>query len=147
MYLEKNLPGLMPMAMQFMVLGTLEDLRRQIIEVTFTRACLGEPWPVDEETFRTRCREAKPRLSLLAQGLARPEITSLLADQLGRRHLCYGMKDEHYKALRKALVRTLAEVLGQEFTPEVRAAWIAAFDMMASLTQEAASKVTSAYCH
>ncbi len=86
-------------------------------------------------------------LEMLANGLARPELTSLLADQLGRRQLSYGMKDVHYRALRKALVRTLAQALGQEFTPEVKAAWLAAFDLLADMTQEAASKVSSAYCH
>ena len=51
-YLEKNLPGLTPMAMQFMPLGTLDELRRQVIEVACTRACLGEPWPTDAAGFR-----------------------------------------------------------------------------------------------
>ncbi len=70
-YLEKNMPGLTQMAMQFMALGTLDDLRRQLIELTFSRACLGEPWPVDEASFRRRCTEAKPRLALLAQEICR----------------------------------------------------------------------------
>ena len=86
-------------------------------------------------------------LGMLANGLARPEMTSLIADQLGRRHLCYGMKDEHYRALRKALLRTLAQALGEEFTPEVKAAWGAAFDLFANLTKDAASEVSMAYCH
>lgn len=69
--LEKNLPGLMPMAMQFMGLGTLEELRRQLIDLAFARACLSEPWPTDAAAFRARCLEARPRLGLLAQEVAR----------------------------------------------------------------------------
>ncbi len=86
-------------------------------------------------------------LHILANGLARPETTTLITDQLGRRHLGYGMKDEQYQALRKALTRTLAHGLGEEFTPEVQAAWLAAFDLLVNLTKEAASKVALAYSH
>jgi ATP-dependent helicase HrpA len=70
-YLEKNLPGLTQMAMQFMALGTLDELRRQLLELTFARACLQEPWPTDATSFNTRCAEAKPRLGLLAQEVCR----------------------------------------------------------------------------
>ena len=70
-YLEKNLPGLTQMAMQFMAFGTLDELRRQLIELAFARACLGGSWPTDEAGFRVCCLEAKPRLNLLAQEIAR----------------------------------------------------------------------------
>lgn len=77
-YLEKNLPGLNQMALQFMALGTLDELRRQLIDLSFARACLLDPWPNDAATFRARCLEAKPRLGLLAQ-----EICRLLGQILG----------------------------------------------------------------
>ncbi|MCX6050322.1 MAG: hemin receptor [Chloroflexi bacterium] len=86
-------------------------------------------------------------LRMLATGLVRPEMTVVITDQLGRRHLGYGMQDEQYQALCKALVRTLAQELGDEFTPEVQAAWSAAFDLLVKLTKEAASKVALAYSH
>ena len=70
-YFEKNLPGLTQMGMQYMSLGTLDDLRRQLIELTFARACLGEPWPTDAVSFKARCADAKPRLGLLAQEICR----------------------------------------------------------------------------
>jgi ATP-dependent helicase HrpA len=70
-YLEKNLPGLNQMAMQFMALGTLDELRRQLIDLSCARACLVEPWPTDTATFRARCLEAKPRIGLLAQEICR----------------------------------------------------------------------------
>jgi ATP-dependent helicase HrpA len=70
-YLEKNLPGLNQMAMQFMALGTLDELRRQLIDLSCARACLVEPWPTDAAAFRARCLEAKPRIGLLAQEICR----------------------------------------------------------------------------
>ncbi len=70
-YLEKNLPGLNQMAMQYMTLGTLDDLRRQLIDLSCARACLVEPWPAEAAAFRARCLEARPRLGLLAQEICR----------------------------------------------------------------------------
>ena len=70
-YFEKNLPGLSQMGMQFMPLGSLDDLRRQLIDVAFARACLAEPWPGDATSFKQRCVEAKTRLGLLAQEVCR----------------------------------------------------------------------------
>ena len=70
-YFEKNLPGLTQMGMQFMPLGSLDDLRRQLIDLTFARACLVEPWPTDAASFKLRCAEAKSRLGLLAQEICR----------------------------------------------------------------------------
>ncbi|MDR3220678.1 MAG: ATP-dependent RNA helicase HrpA [Candidatus Accumulibacter sp.] len=70
-YFEKNLPNLTPMAMQYMTLGSKEDLREQLLAVALRRACLAEPWPADAASFRQRCAEAKPRLGLLAQEICR----------------------------------------------------------------------------
>jgi ATP-dependent helicase HrpA len=70
-YLEKNLPGLQAMAMQFLPFGSQQDLQRQLLAVTFDRCCLNEPWPENEKDFSTRTKEAKARLNLVAQEIAR----------------------------------------------------------------------------
>ncbi|WP_232519209.1 ATP-dependent RNA helicase HrpA [Caballeronia insecticola] len=70
-YLEKNLPGLREMSMQYMALGTAEELRDQIVETALDRACLQDPLPDDDATFHARRDVAKGRLTLLAQEIAR----------------------------------------------------------------------------
>jgi ATP-dependent helicase HrpA len=70
-YLEKNLPGLREMAMQFMPRGTQEELRDQLIDTALDRACLQDPLPADDATFHTRRDEGRSRLTLLAQEIAR----------------------------------------------------------------------------
>ncbi|PCE27443.1 ATP-dependent RNA helicase HrpA [Paraburkholderia acidicola] len=70
-YLEKNLPGLREMAMQFMPRGSQEELRDQLIDVALDRACLQEPLPDDDASFHARRDEGKGRLTLLAQEIAR----------------------------------------------------------------------------
>ncbi len=70
-YLEKNLPGLREMAMQFMPRGTQEELRDQLIDTALDRACLQEPLPDDDLSFHTRRDEGRSRLTLLAQEISR----------------------------------------------------------------------------
>jgi ATP-dependent helicase HrpA len=70
-YLEKNIPGMQQMAMQYMPLGSREELRDQILACTLDRACLMDPLPVDDAGFAARRDEARARLSLLAQEIAR----------------------------------------------------------------------------
>ncbi|MBN3762743.1 ATP-dependent RNA helicase HrpA [Burkholderia sp. Ac-20365] len=70
-YLEKNLPGLREMAMQFMPRGTQEELRDQLIDTALDRACLQDPLPTDDASFHARKDEGRSRLTLLAQEIAR----------------------------------------------------------------------------
>lgn len=70
-YLEKNVPGLQQMGMQFMALGTQEELREQIIHAGLERACLQEPLPKTAEQFNARKDEGKSRLGLLVNEIAR----------------------------------------------------------------------------
>ena len=77
-YFDKNVPGLAAMAMQYMALGSSEELRRQIIDLTFERACLNEPLPSTPEAFKARTAEAKARLGLIMQ-----EVCRLVGSVLG----------------------------------------------------------------
>ncbi|MFC7288009.1 ATP-dependent RNA helicase HrpA [Herminiimonas glaciei] len=70
-YLEKNIPGLQQMGMQFMALGSQEELREQIIHAGLERACLQEPLPKTAEQFNARKDEGKSRLGLLVNEIAR----------------------------------------------------------------------------
>jgi ATP-dependent helicase HrpA len=70
-YLEKNIPGLQQMGMQFMALGSQEELRDQIIEAGLERAFLQEPLPKNAAEFEARRDEGKSRLGLLVNEIAR----------------------------------------------------------------------------
>ncbi|KWF08830.1 ATP-dependent RNA helicase HrpA [Burkholderia ubonensis] len=81
-YLEKNLPGLREMAMQYMSLGTQDELRDQLIDTALDRACLQDPLPVDDASFHARRDEGRSRLNLLAQEIARL-VGQILAEYAG----------------------------------------------------------------
>ncbi|AOJ86352.1 ATP-dependent RNA helicase HrpA [Burkholderia sp. MSMB0856] len=81
-FLEKNLPGLREMAMQYMSLGTQDELRDQLIDTALDRACLQDPLPDDDATFHARRDEGRSRLNLLAQEIARL-VGQILAEYAG----------------------------------------------------------------
>jgi len=75
-YLEKNLPDAQRLGMLFMApnspfSGTQQELQQQILAMTFERCCLNDPLPANETEFIARGKEAKNRLLLIAQELAR----------------------------------------------------------------------------
>ncbi len=70
-YLEKNIPGLTAMGGAYMSLGTLEELRQQIIDLAVDRAFLADPLPSDERSFNNRVAEGRTRLNLIAAEVAR----------------------------------------------------------------------------
>ncbi len=70
-YLEKNIPELQKMAAAYMSLGTLEELRAQIVEVALDRAFLADPLPTDAAGFARRIEEGRARLNLIAAEVAR----------------------------------------------------------------------------
>ena len=80
-YLEKNVAGLQQMGMQFMALGSQEELCDQIIEAGLSRACLQLPMPTNANEFNQRRDEGKARLNLLVN-----EIARLVGQILGEYH-------------------------------------------------------------
>jgi ATP-dependent helicase HrpA len=86
-YIEKSLPGLQAMVLQFAALGDANDLRRQLVAAAFDRTCLGEPLPRTREAFVRRADEGRSRVTLIAQELARLVGTILAEHQALARKL------------------------------------------------------------
>ena len=57
---------------------------------------------------------------------------------LGVRHIEYGVKDEHYDTVGAALLWTLEQGLGDDFTPEVKQAWTDVYTVLATTMKDAA---------
>jgi ATP-dependent helicase HrpA len=70
-FAEKNIPGLQQMGMQFMSVGSQEELRDQIIQKAIDIACLQDPLPTDAASFNKRKDEGKGRIGLLVNEIAR----------------------------------------------------------------------------
>jgi len=63
---------------------------------------------------------------------------------LGRGHVAYGVKDEHYDTVGAALLWTLEQGLGDGFTPDVKDAWAEVYTIVSTVMKEAAADVQAA---
>jgi len=61
-----------------------------------------------------------------------------IVQQLGLRHASFGVKAEHFDSVQQALLWTLAVILQDEYSSEVRSAWATAYAMLAGVMKEAA---------
>lgn len=59
---------------------------------------------------------------------------------IGRKHLDYGVTDEMYDWVGDALLATLAEIAGDAWTPELKAAWADAYGAIVALALEGANE-------
>lgn len=79
-------------------------------------------------------------LTVVVEGFDHLEaLVPTLAD-LGRRHAQYGVTDGHYDTVGAALLWTLEQGLGSGWTPEVKAAWSAAYAQLANVMRGAAGE-------
>ncbi len=83
-------------------------------------------------------------LSLVVDSL--PQHQSLLPalQALGRRHVHYGVKAAHYDTVGAALLWTLEQELGADFTPATRTAWTEVYTTLATIMREAAGTAETA---
>jgi hemoglobin-like flavoprotein len=70
-------------------------------------------------------------LAFVVNGLSRADTILPVVRELGKRHVEYGVKPEHYQMAGEALIVALAAGLGTAFTVEVCEAWRAAYAMLA----------------
>jgi len=61
-------------------------------------------------------------------------------EDLGRRHVGYGVRKKDYDTVATALLWTLEKGLGPEFTPEVKEAWVETYTILATTMQQGAAK-------
>ena len=59
-------------------------------------------------------------------------------EEMGRRHVAYGVTEAHYDTVGSALIWTLGQGLGEQFTPAVKDAWAQAYNTLASAMKQAA---------
>ncbi len=78
-FFERNMGDFQRMSLQYASFGGAEDLRRELVSALLARACLAEPLPAEASAFRERVEQARPRLTLIGQELARV-VGEVLAD-------------------------------------------------------------------
>jgi hemoglobin-like flavoprotein len=111
--------------------------RRLFLIAPELRTMLGDDMAVRETTFMTVVSELvnlhlRSLLSLPAVG-GSAAIPALA--QLGRNYAAMGVRLEHFAPMRAALLDVLSQDFADHLTAEARAAWMAAFDVLAQAMQ------------
>lgn len=103
--------------------------------------------PSLKELFKGDMKEQGRKLMAMintaVNGLDNLEAIVPAVQDLGRRHVGYGVTDAHYDTVAAALLWTLGQGLKEEFTPEVQAAWTEAYGILATTMKDAAAKVAA----
>jgi hemoglobin-like flavoprotein len=71
-------------------------------------------------------------------GLKRPETLIPTVQDLGRRHVSYGVEARDYEFVDKAFMLTLEQGLVTDFTPPVQEAWSATYEWLSAVMKHAA---------
>ena len=64
-------------------------------------------------------------------------------EEMGKRHVGYGVKDEDYDVVGEALLWTLGAGLGDDFTDEVKEAWTETYIVLSTTMKNAAATMAA----
>jgi len=94
--------------------------------------------PLFSGDMRQQGQKLMAAMAQVVGGLKHWERVEPTVRELGRRHVDYGVKPDHYDTVGAALLWTLEQGLGDAFTPEVKQAWAAAYQAIATTMIDAA---------
>jgi hemoglobin-like flavoprotein len=124
----------------------------QVVPIADTAAGLfyGRLFELDPSLrplFRTELGEqGKKLMQMLGFCVSKLDLLEELVPavkELGRKHEGYGVEEEDYATVGAALLWTLEQGLGPAFTPEVKAAWTAVYELLAATMLEGAKSAAA----
>ncbi len=80
-------------------------------------------------------------LTVAVNSLTKLETIVPAVQELGRRHVKYGVRPQHYNTVAEAILWMLGQTLGSKFTPEIKQSWTEVYTVLADTMKEAASQV------
>lgn len=120
--------------------GTIDPL--VVGELFYNR--LFEIAPAVRPMFRNPMPEqSKKLLSMLGYVISKLDKLDDILDEvakLAQRHVQYGVKEEHYGVVAVALLWTLEQGLGEDWTPQVKEAWITCYTILSGAMIQATSQ-------
>ena len=98
--------------------------------------------PLFKGDMKEQGRKLTATLNLAVTSLTKLETILPAVQELGRKHVGYGVEDSMYDTVGAALLDTLDKGLGDDFTPEVKEAWTETYTTLATVMMDA-SKTAS----
>lgn len=127
----------------------IQPMEQQVADLFYGR--LFEIAPHSRTLFPADLTDQKAKfmamLALAILNLHRVEEIVPAVQDLGRRHVSYGVTEDDYKPAGEALFWTLEQTLRDDFTPAVKAAWLAAYRLLAGVMTAAAAELKPARKH
>ncbi|MFL6623253.1 MAG: globin family protein [Sulfurifustis sp.] len=100
--------------------------------------------PLFKGDMKEQGRKLMQMIGVAVNGLDNLQQIVPAVKDLGRRHVRYGVQPSHYDTVAAALLWTLEQGLGADYTPETREAWTAVYTLLAGTMKEAAYGATAA---
>lgn len=97
--------------------------------------------PLFQHSMDAQGKKLMQTLSVAVAHLDKLDELTPTLQQLGRRHVRYGVRMDEYELVGEALLWTLAQGLGAAFTPEVEQAWATVYALLADTMKQAAYRV------
>jgi hemoglobin-like flavoprotein len=86
--------------------------------------------PLFRGDMKEQGRKLMATLAVVVNGLSNLEAVLPAASALAKRHVGYGVKAADYEPVGQALLWTLERGLGDSWTPDLAAAWAAAYTLL-----------------
>ncbi|HSD95640.1 MAG TPA: globin family protein [Sulfuricaulis sp.] len=94
--------------------------------------------PLFKGDMKEQGRKLMRMIATAVNGLDRLEALVPAVQDLGQRHVAYGVTASHYDTVGEALLWTLERGLGPDFTSEVKDAWATVYGLLAQVMKDAA---------
>jgi hemoglobin-like flavoprotein len=96
--------------------------------------------PLFKADLKSQGRKLASMINTAVVNLATIDTIAPAVQDLGRRHVDYGVRPAHYDTVGAALLWTLGQGLGDDFTPRVSEAWTQAYTTLAGVMRTAAAE-------
>lgn len=92
------------------------------------------------ENMEAQYRKLIDMLNIIVARLDRPADMQEEITAMAKRHVQYGARPAHYRLIGKALLWTLQQALGRDWTPEVADAWLQCYTLLSNTMIAAAAE-------
>lgn len=97
--------------------------------------------PLFKGNMQEQGQKLMATLNIAVNSIDKLDTLTPVLEQMGKRHVEYGVKNEHYDTVGSALIWTLAQNLQESFTDDVKAAWLETYSLVADTMKTAATEV------
>ncbi len=92
---------------------------------------LPEVKPLFKGNMKEQGRKLMQMIGYAVSSLDNLDVLIPAVKELGKRHVDYGVTPAHYASVGEALIWTIQQKLGDDFTPETKESWITVYTILA----------------